>query len=166
METVFSLTDPLLTFQQEPHLTAEEFIGILRGSTLAERRPVENMPMMEAMLRNADIVLTARFAQRLIGISRSITDFAYATYLSDLAVDRDFQGRGLGKELIRRTHEIAGLSTMLILLAAPQAATYYPHIGMTSHTSCWTFPRQRTELLDRDANSRQALDPSTTIDRC
>ena len=94
------------------------------------------------MLRNADLIVTARVAGLLVGVSRAITDFAYCTYLSDLAVDVNFQGRGIGKELIRRTHLSAGLGTALILLSAPKAQTYYPHIGMTKHESCWVIPRQ------------------------
>ena len=57
-------------------------------------------------------------------------------------VDEAFQGQGIGRELVRRTREAAGLATMLILLAAPKAQTYYPHIGMTKHESCWIIPRQ------------------------
>jgi predicted N-acetyltransferase YhbS len=65
--------------------------------------------------------------------------------LSDLAVDEQFQGQGIGRELIRRTHETAGLQTTLILLAAPKAMTYYPHIGMTQHESCWLIPMRRAD---------------------
>ncbi|MGA2067225.1 MAG: GNAT family N-acetyltransferase [Thermoguttaceae bacterium] len=62
--------------------------------------------------------------------------------MSDLAVDGLLQGQGIGRELVRRTHEAAGLKTTLLLLAAPKAQTYYPHIGMTKHESCWIIPRQ------------------------
>jgi predicted N-acetyltransferase YhbS len=61
--------------------------------------------------------------------------------LSDLAVDAAFQGRGIGREMVRRTHEAAGLQTTLILLSAPKAQTYYPHIGMRRHESCWVVDR-------------------------
>ena len=74
---------------------------------------------------------------KLVGISRAVTDFHYCTYLSDLAVDQAHQGCGIGRELIRKTHEAAGLHTTLILIAAPKARTYYPHIGMEYHDSCW-----------------------------
>jgi predicted N-acetyltransferase YhbS len=94
------------------------------------------------MLRNADILVTARFAGQLVGVSRAITDFAYCTYLSDLAVDEAYHRRGIGRELVRRTHEAAGLGTTLVLLAAPKARTYYPAIGMTAHESCWIIPRR------------------------
>jgi predicted N-acetyltransferase YhbS len=126
-----------IAYQLEPDLSAEEFIDVLVRSTLAERRPVAEHDTIETMLRNANVIVTARRAGRLIGISRAITDQAYCTYLSDLAVDRDFQRSGIGRELVRRTHEAAGLKTRLILLAAPAAASYYPHIGMQRHDSCW-----------------------------
>jgi GNAT superfamily N-acetyltransferase len=127
-----------LCYRVEADLTSAEFVDVLRRSTLAERRPVDKPETIDAMLKNADVILTARHAERLIGVSRAITDFAFCTYLSDLAVDLAFQRQGIGKELIRRTHETAGLDTTLILLAAPKSASYYPHIGMTMHESCWT----------------------------
>lgn len=135
METIFSL---------EPDLSADEFVDVLRRSTLAERRPVDDIPRIEGMLRNASVIIAARTDDGLlIGVSRAITDFHYCTYLSDLAVDRSFQRRGIGKRLIEKTHEVAGVDTSLILLSAPAASTYYPHIGMLQHDSCWTIPPSR-----------------------
>jgi ribosomal protein S18 acetylase RimI-like enzyme len=122
----------------EPHLSAVEFIDVLRRSTLAERRPVDRPDTIAGMLENADVIVTARTPDRLlVGVSRAITDFHYCTYLSDLAVDAEFQRQGIGRELIRRTHEAAGRHTTLILLAAPLARSYYGHIGMQQHESCW-----------------------------
>ncbi|MCE9562255.1 MAG: GNAT family N-acetyltransferase [Planctomycetes bacterium] len=131
----------LVQYQLEPALTVAEFIDVLVRSTLAERRPVHDADTMQKMLTNADVILTARIDGLLVGVSRAITDFSYCTYLSDLAVDMKHQGQGIGRELIRRTHEAAGLGTTLILLSAPKAQTYYPHIGMTKHESCWIIPR-------------------------
>lgn len=127
-----------ITYAHEPDLSVTEFIDVLERSTLARRRPVDDLLLMEGMLRHADVILTARSADGLlVGISRAITDFHFCTYLSDLAVDQAHQRSGIGKELIRRTHEMAGLGTNLILLAAPAARDYYPYIGMQPHESCW-----------------------------
>jgi predicted N-acetyltransferase YhbS len=126
-----------ILYTLEPELSPAEFIDVLVRSTLAERRPVNQFETISGMLRNADVILTARSEGKLVGISRAITDFAYCTYLSDLAVDVAFQRCGIGRELIHRTHEAAGIHTRLILLAAPAAASYYPHIGMQQHNSCW-----------------------------
>jgi predicted N-acetyltransferase YhbS len=115
---------------------------VLVRSTLAERRPVHDAETIRAMLKNADLIFTARIDGLLVGVSRAITDFAFCTCLSDLAVDENYQRQGIGQELIRRTHEAAGLNTTLILLAAPKAQAYYPHIGMTKHGSCWIIPRE------------------------
>jgi len=123
-------------------MVGRDIIDLLVRSTLAERRPVDELETIRSMLEHAGVIITARIAGRLVGISRAITDFSFCTYLSDLAVDRDYQRRGIGKELIRLTHEAAGLNTMLILLAAPLARTYYPRIGMQSHDSCWIIPRR------------------------
>jgi len=127
----------MIDYQLEPELSAEEFIDVLIRSTLGERRPVDDRERIELMLKNADLIVTARSNGRLIGVSRAITDFAFCTYLSDLAVDETCQKQGIGRELIERTHQAAGLKTRLILIAAPKARSYYPHIGMVPHDSCW-----------------------------
>jgi predicted N-acetyltransferase YhbS len=134
--------DVAYRIESYPELGVEEFIDVLERSTLAERRPVGEPETIRGMLAHADIIVTARFDGLLVGISRAITDHNFCTYLSDLAVDQDFQGRGIGKELIRRTHESAGHQTTLILLAAPKARTYYPKVGMQAHDSCWIIPRE------------------------
>lgn len=129
----------------EPQLTVHEFVDVLRRSTLADRRPVDDAGRIAGMLAKADVIATARDSTGLVvGVSRAITDFHYCTYLSDLAVDVAFQRQGIGRELIRRTHVAAGLTTNLILLAAPAAVTYYPHIGMERHDSCWFIRRRST----------------------
>ncbi|GAC1309057.1 MAG: GNAT family N-acetyltransferase [Isosphaeraceae bacterium] len=113
---------------------------MLTRSTLAERRPVHEPETLGKMLRNADLIVTARVDDLLVGVSRAVTDYSFCVYLSDLAVDQAHQGKGIGRELIRQTHEAAGLKATLILLAAPKARTYYPHVGMTPHDSCWIIP--------------------------
>jgi GNAT superfamily N-acetyltransferase len=125
----------------EPGLSVDEFVDVLVRSTLAERRPVDDRARMRKMLEQADLIATARAGDRLVGVGRALSDFCYCTYLADLAVDRAYQGRGIGRELMRFVHAAAGHSTQLILLAAPAARSYYPHAGLTPHDSCWTIPR-------------------------
>ena len=132
----------IILYALEPNLSSHEFVDVLVRSTLAERRPVDEPETIAGMLRNADVILTARSEGKLVGVSRAITDFAYCTYLADLAVDTTFQRSGIGRELIRRTHEAAGLNSTLILLSAPKAESYYPHIGLIRHESCWIIPRR------------------------
>ncbi|MFB0630552.1 GNAT family N-acetyltransferase [Streptomyces sp. AB3(2024)] len=120
-------------------LDVEEVIGLYRASTLAERRPVDDVERFTRMLAGANLVVTARTDEgHLIGIARSVTDGAYATYLSDLAVDAAHQSEGVGRELIRVTGEAAPQAT-IILLAAPAAVDYYPRVGFTAHHSAWTL---------------------------
>jgi GNAT superfamily N-acetyltransferase len=130
-----------IVYALEPQLSADEFIDVLVRSTLAQRRPVDDAAQIAGMLAHADVIVTARAEGLLVGVSRAITDFYYCTYLSDLAVDAAHQGRGIGRELIRRTHDAASRRTLLVLLAAPQAESYYPHIGLRRHESCWLADR-------------------------
>ena len=128
----------------EPGLTVEEFRAVLVASTLGERRPVDEPERLERMLREADLIVTARDGERLVGVSRALTDFAYCCYLSDLAVDKAYQRQGIGRRLVAETHRLAGVAdTTLILTAAPAAEGYYPKIGMQAVTSAWMVRRRR-----------------------
>jgi GNAT superfamily N-acetyltransferase len=124
-------------------LDLDAFIELYRASTLGERRPVEDRARMAAMLSNANLVVTAWDGALLVGISRSLTDFAYATYLSDLAVRASHQRLGIGRELMRITQREGG-KARIILLAAPKAAEYYLHTGFTQHPSAWTLGADQT----------------------
>ncbi|MGH6856595.1 MAG: GNAT family N-acetyltransferase [Methylocella sp.] len=125
----------------EPNLFAREFQSVLIASTLAQRRPADDLERLDKMLRNADVIVTAREGGKLVGISRAVTDFSYCCYLSDLAVDTAYQGQGIGKKLIEETHKVAGLHIGLFLVSAPAAEGYYPKIGMRSYP-CFGIPRK------------------------
>jgi GNAT superfamily N-acetyltransferase len=118
-------------------LDLSEVIDLYNASTLGERRPTADRERMAAMLRNANLVVTAWHGQRLVGLARTLTDFVYVGYLADLAVHAGYQRRGIGKGLIARTRAEMGPDSMLVLLAAPKAVEYYPHLGFSRHESAW-----------------------------
>lgn len=125
-----------IIYATENNLNPEEFLEVLYDSTLSDRRPVEDKERITAMVKNANLIITARENGKLIGLARSISDYVYATYLSDLAVNVKYQKLGIGKELIRQT-KAAAPKAKLILLSAPAAIEYYPKIGMKQHMACF-----------------------------
>ncbi|EMA9023675.1 GNAT family N-acetyltransferase [Vibrio cholerae] len=118
-------------------ITPEQFVDLLNQTTLGARRPTDNYECISGMLENADLLVSAWIGERLVGIARSVTDFHYCCYLSDLAVSEQIQSKGIGKELIRQTFVSLKKGCKLILLAAPQATKYYPKIGFKQHNSAW-----------------------------
>lgn len=133
----------MITYETGSSLDLDAMIELYRTSTLGERRPVDDRDRMKRMLANANLVITAWDEGLLVGISRSMTDFVYATYLSDLAVRLSHQKKGIGKELIRRTQSAAPQASV-ILLSAPKAVAYYPHIGFSQHPSAWILRSDET----------------------
>jgi len=134
---------PAIAYRSNIKPTAEDFIDILKRSTLGARRPIDQPDRIEKMLDHGNVTITAWDGEKLVGISRAVTDFSFCCYLSDLAVDREYQHQGIGKELVRLTHETAGMETQLILLAAPAATEYYPKIGMTRFEHCFILNRKK-----------------------
>lgn len=127
----------MIEYSSGKSITTDQFIDLLQRSTLAERRPVQDRSRMDGMLQHGNVLVTAWHNDVLVGVSRALSDFSFCCYLSDLAVDEKYQHQGIGKELIRLTHETSGMHTTLILLAAPKAAGYYPKIGMERFTDCF-----------------------------
>lgn len=132
-----------IAYAVEPDLDPVAFADVLRRTSLGERRPLDRPEQIARMVRGAQLIVTAREAGTLVGVARSVTDFSFCCYLSDLAVDEAFQRRGIGRELIRRTHEAAGLDCTLILRAAPKSIDYYPHIGMKRIENGFVFDRRK-----------------------
>ena len=126
----------MISYRIGNDLDVDAVIELYRASTLGERRPVGDRERMALMLHNANLVVTGWDGELLVGIARSVSDFSYCTYLSDLAVRQSHQRHGIGRELIRRTRELGGPATV-ILLAAPKAVAYYPRVGFTHHPEAW-----------------------------
>ena len=120
-------------------LDLDAVIELYAASTLGERRPIGNRDTMARMLEHGNLTVTAWDGAQMVGIARTLTDFAYCGYLADLAVRVSHQRRGIGTELIRKTREKMGPQSSLILLSAPRAREYYPRIGFTRHDSAWTL---------------------------
>jgi predicted N-acetyltransferase YhbS len=126
-----------ITYTRDRKISRAEFVDLLVRSTLGERRPIDDDACIDAMLANANLTITAWDGDRLVGVARSVTDFAYCCYLSDLAVDASLQRSGVGRELIQLTQAALGPKAKLILLSAPKAVDYYPRVGFTRHENAY-----------------------------
>lgn len=125
-------------------LDADEFIDLLTRCSLGHRRPIQDRNRIARMIAGASLVVGAfdEATDRLIGIARSLTDFSYCCYISDLAVDEAFQGKGIGRRLIEITREAAGLQAMCLLVASPDAQPFYEAIGMPRTDLAFLYPRR------------------------
>lgn len=128
---------PPIVYRQGNDLDLDEVLDLYRACSLGARRPIDDRTILNDMIRHANLVVTAWEGDLLVGISRSLTDFTYVTYLADLAVRESHQRLGIGVELIQRTRAALGPRSMIVLLAAPAAVDYYPKIGFTQHGSAW-----------------------------
>jgi ribosomal protein S18 acetylase RimI-like enzyme len=126
-----------IKYKANSKISINQFLGLLKESSLGERRPIEDMDCIQGMIANSNLIITAWDGTKLIGIARSMTDFHYACYLSDLAVDNNYQGCGVGKKLQTLTQDQLGPKCKLILVSAPGANSYYEHLGFSNHTRCW-----------------------------
>ena len=107
------------------------------------RRPVDDAVRITEMYANSNLVVSAWDDNRLVGVARSLTDFCYCCYLSDLAVHNDYKQQGIGKQLIALTRETLGEQVTLILLSAPGAMDYYPKVGFIKEDRSFIIHRAK-----------------------
>ncbi len=132
MEIAYKFNEPV---------KADDVIRVFRNSGII--RPVDQKERIQKMIDYANLMVTAWDNDKLVGIARAITDFSYCCYLSDLAVDRDYQKNGIGKKLIDRVKEVIGEEVALILLSAANAMDYYPKVGFDKVDNGFMIRRKR-----------------------
>lgn len=130
----------MIVYKKDQTISATQLGLLFKRSGI--NRPYEDTVRLEKMIQTAPLLITAWEEKELIGVARSLTDFVYCCYLSDLAVDKKYQKDGVGKELIRQTQEVIGEACSLILLSAPEAMEYYPKIGFDHADNCFLIKRK------------------------
>jgi ribosomal protein S18 acetylase RimI-like enzyme len=106
------------------------------------KRP-KDIDRIGKMITNANLIISARENRKLVGVLRALTDFSYSCYISDLAVDRKYQNKGIGKELLKFAHKTLGKDVMILLLSSPEADSFYPHVGFEKAQNAWFLPRKK-----------------------
>lgn len=130
-----------IVFKINTKVTPEQVAELFLKSGI--NRPVNDLPRIRKMIDNANLTITAWHGDKLIGIARSLTDFCYCCYLSDLAVDKKYQHKGIGKELIKRTQKEIGDDSMLLLLSAQDAMKYYPKVKFETVDNGFIIKRKK-----------------------
>jgi GNAT superfamily N-acetyltransferase len=129
-----------IQFRINAPLKAENVIEVFKSSGI--NRPVEDVKRIDLMLKNSNLIVSAWDGIELIGIARSVTDYNYCCYLSDLAVKSEHQRSGIGKQLIELTQQTIGEQTMLLLLSAATAMEYYPKAGFDKAENAFMIKRK------------------------
>jgi GNAT superfamily N-acetyltransferase len=135
------MPDPTIDYRADRPLVAADVARVFDASGI--RRPTHDLERLERMFAHSNLVLSAWHGERLVGVARALTDFAYCCYLSDLAVDGAYQRHGIGRELLGRVRAAIGDESSLILLSAPEAMQYYPRIGFTPADNAFVIRRAR-----------------------
>lgn len=131
----------MITYSDQKEVQAEDVAEVFRKSGI--KRPYDDLDRIQRMIDHSDVIITAWDGDRMAGIARAITDYSYCCYLSDLAVDREYQKMGIGKELVNRLQDIVGEECSIILISAPTAVDYYPRIGFSKNDKAFSIARKK-----------------------
>ncbi len=130
-----------ISYLINPNLKPKEVVTLFVDSGI--KRPVNNIGRIKHMIENANLIICARDDKKLVGILRAVTDYSYCCYVSDLAVDKKYQRLGIGKKLLKLAQKTLGNQVMILLLSAPEADSFYSHIGMENIQNAWKIARKK-----------------------
>ena len=116
-----------ITYRTDITPAAAQIIELYNDSGLP--RPTNDPGRMVEMYAHSDLVVSAWDGEKLVGVSRCITDWVWCCYLADLAIATNYKGAGIGRKLVEVTKEKLGPKVMIVLLSVPDAMEYYPKIG-------------------------------------
>lgn len=125
----------------------DEIIAVYSHNKLSVRRPIHNKQLMQDMINHTDILVTAWHEMKLVGVSRTVTDFNYVAYIADIVVDEDYQNQGIGKQLIQHTRDELKPTCYLTLFSAEWADDYYKKLGWERKSLGWKYPPKVNPLL-------------------
>ncbi|RUT44487.1 GNAT family N-acetyltransferase [Paenibacillus anaericanus] len=131
----------MIIYSEEKEQRARDVAEVFKNSGI--KRPFDDYERIQKMIDNSDVMITAWFDGKMIGVARAITDFSYCCYLSDLAVDKRYQKHGIGTELVKRIQSIVGDECSMVLLSAPGAVEYYPRLGFENSDKAFVIKRKK-----------------------
>ena len=126
----------MITYQKEDTVHLEEYITILTDSGLAVRRPMEDIEFLDKMVQGSNLWVTARQNGRMVGLLRGLSDYCYRCFVADLAVAKEFQGKGIGREIISFTRNFSP-GARIFLFSAEDAEGFYKKLGFQLHERCY-----------------------------
>ena len=131
----------VITYKTNAKIEAHELSDLFKASGI--KRPVEDLNRVKNMIDNSNLLVTAWDGEKLVGVARALSDFSYCCYLSDLAVDKEYQNQGIGHELVNEIQKLIGDESNLVLLSAPEAMEYYPKIGFEKAGNAYIIYRKK-----------------------
>ena len=131
----------VISYKTNAKLEAHELSDLFKASGI--KRPVEDLNRIKNMIDNSNLIVTAWDGEKLVGIARALSDFSYCCYLSDLAVDKEYQNQGIGHELVNEIQKLIGDESNLVLLSAPEALEFYPKIGFEKAGNAYIIYRKK-----------------------
>ncbi|MCM3038681.1 GNAT family N-acetyltransferase [Paenibacillus motobuensis] len=131
----------MIVYSDDKEQNARDVAEVFQKSGI--KRPYEDVERIQSMIDHSDIMITAWSDGKMVGVARAITDYSYCCYLSDLAVDQEYQKQGIGKELVQRIRTKIGDQCSLILISAPTAVDYYPSLGFERSDKAFLIRREQ-----------------------
>ena len=118
-----------ITFSDRNDFDAAQLVHLYRQAPWAKHRALEQA---QAMLAKTDVVISAWDGTRLVGFGRVLTDYVFRASIWDVIVDREYQGRKIGTEIVRRILDHPTLQQVELFWLCTRMPGFYERLGFSA----------------------------------
>jgi ribosomal protein S18 acetylase RimI-like enzyme len=115
----------LTWFNSIESLDWDELCELYRVAPLGSKNPAE----LKIAFSNSRFVCYVREGERLVGVGRALADGIDCSYICDVAVLPEYQGTGLGKQIVSELVSLSSGHRKIILYAVPGKEPFYKKFG-------------------------------------
>ena len=120
---------PTITFSEKRNLDPAKLVRLYQQAPWAKGRTLEDA---RKMLRHTNVAVTAWDGNLLIGFGRVLTDFVYRATIWDVIVDKTYQRRGVGVNVVQRILTHPRLKKVELFWLCTRMPGFYEKLGFSS----------------------------------
>ncbi len=120
---------PTITFSEKKNLDPAKLVRLYQQAPWTKGRTLEDA---REMLRHTDVAVTAWDGDLLVGFGRVLTDYVYRATIWDVIVDKTYQRRGVGANVIQRILTHPRLKKVELFWLCTRMPGFYEKLGFSS----------------------------------
>jgi ribosomal protein S18 acetylase RimI-like enzyme len=117
---------------------------LYRAAPLGEKKPQD----LETAFTNSLFKCFIFDKENLIGVGRTLADGIDCAYICDIAVDPEYQSRGLGKDIVLKLVELSAGHKKIILYANPGKEGFYAKLGFKKMNTAMAIFKNQSRAIE------------------
>ena len=103
---------------------------------------------LKTVFSNSMYTCFVYFDVRLIGVGRALADGMDCSYICDVAIHPEYQGKGIGKDIVKKLIEFSQGHRKIILYANPGKEGFYEKLGFAKMKTAMAMFKNQEQAME------------------